>query len=207
MPKLSNNTEYQNNYFKPELGEYLIANGYRSVAPAQNLIYFESKNRRLEIIEERINFYQFNPADPTEVKIYYSFFGFANFNIFEWIMLLHITNTLPIREFLDNARMGGEQLATEATYLVNNLMIAFSAKDPNLLDSTKFESTLAAQTPHEKATLWIEHIIRGCITPEHFDFAEKLIANFKLLYPDKVGRHEQLERVLKFYLPRAVANA
>jgi hypothetical protein len=183
MTKLSNGIELTNSFLKPEFAEYLLSNGFDvKPVPAKNIIFFESKDRRLEIVEERCNFYQLKTDEPDQVIFYHSFFGFSRFTIFEWILLMHITGALSLSEFIDNSAMGGDQLATETKFLVNNLL-------KSLTETVKVD-------PFTEAFIVVQENIATC-NQGQFVAVQNLIDNFEKQYPQMPDHVQQLRKAFE----------
>ena len=92
MTKLSNGVEYLNPHFPKDFAEYLVANGFHTVACSKSLV-FQKGDIRILVQQEQMDVYFFNEQDPGQEgeKWLHSqtFKGFFSLNILGWMMILH----------------------------------------------------------------------------------------------------------------------
>lgn len=182
---------YQNHYLKPEFAEFLLANGFRIyVPPAQNMVYFDHNDKRLEFIEDRCNFYRFKDPEQTDVKIYHSFYGFSRLNIFTFMLLLHITDVLPVSEFIDNSKMGGPELHKQ-TKLILFTFLQQALEGVNCLES-----------PENAAYKKTIGVISSLTSQAHYQATAIYVEQFKTQYPGYPGLHNQIDTMLREQMER-----
>lgn len=99
-------------FFLEEAGEYLEANGYlrRDGELAVNTIYFTSKkaDKAVVVYNDNVDFMVFNDGEEGQQRSgyrrYMAHTGIADLDIFKWMLLFHIADVVPMKEFIKEAR-------------------------------------------------------------------------------------------------------
>ena len=123
--KLSNGAEYMNPHFSEEFGNFLLAN-YFSCQVDKNRIKFQKDDKLLAITGDQVDLYIFHPEEEGQESEKWVFeqshIGISNFNLFGWILLMHIMGILKLSDFISNSKKAGLQNATEANFIINEAL-------------------------------------------------------------------------------------
>jgi hypothetical protein len=124
MPTLSNGVYYANPFFAPAFAEYLISNGF-FVSERKGQICFYNEKIKVIVANDSVFCYGYHPEEPGQENEKWVFeqshTGISHFNIHNWIMLMDLMKIVMVGDFLHNAKMGGRQLETEASFIINSL--------------------------------------------------------------------------------------
>lgn len=87
-----------------EVAEYLQANGF--VASATKIpsktFFFQKGNRLVVIMNDNVDFMIRNSNGQLDQQS--AFVGISTLDLFGWMLLLHIANAVPLREFIGRAK-------------------------------------------------------------------------------------------------------
>lgn len=104
-----------NPYFKAEFSEYLEAAGYqRSEFTTRSRIQFQKDDRVVVIFNDHVDIMILTEEEPHErhacLSKYMSFSGLSQLDMFKWILLMHVTNVVPLKHLLAAAKKDSGRL-------------------------------------------------------------------------------------------------
>lgn len=120
MKKLSNGIEFDNSYFQPAFGEYLISNGFKTSYQGHVLTFYTAA-LSIRILNNNIDVFEWkHDADKTKEQWVFvrSMFGYAHMDLFMWMMLMHVMNVVKLNDFMKRAASSNPQERLEAKKLV-----------------------------------------------------------------------------------------
>lgn len=186
MTKLSNGIEYTNEFFKPEFAEYLLSNGF--VCTRINALYIDFTRDMHSILigpfsiqlfqnKERV----WNAGKTATVP--------DQWQIFEWMLLLHLYKVLTIQEFIKNAEAIDYQIGTEARMVTRSMLHVLTGgrerKGPINEDDTR---------PERSAYAWVYRIIESCTAEVHLAIAENVAMTYLVRYPDEIQYNAEIKK-------------
>lgn len=117
-----------NRLFKPSFEDYLVANGWQegSLSSNSDTLYFFKDDKGIMISGDAVDFGTFgvvvNGVRKPGCSIFASFTGVNLLNDTDWMLLLHITGAVPLKEFMRNAALS----IPEAKEFVSNISRVFN---------------------------------------------------------------------------------
>lgn len=106
----------QNHCFLEEAGDYLEANGYqRSEGKlVDNALYFLKDGNGVVIYGDNVDFMVSTEEEPGQRRAgfvrHMALAGIAGLDIFKWMLLFHVTDTVPLQGFIKTATKGKAQV-------------------------------------------------------------------------------------------------
>lgn len=90
--------------FHPEFGDYLKANGFTPGSQLTDVIYYFKKEHGIMISGDSVDFARFAQGEKTKGRPgctrYAAFTGIQQLDIFGWMMLLHLTGAVPLKQLI-----------------------------------------------------------------------------------------------------------
>ncbi|MGB8191043.1 MAG: hypothetical protein WCF67_03945 [Chitinophagaceae bacterium] len=94
----------KNPNFHEEFGQYLKENGYLPGSQLTDVIYYFKKDHGIMITGDSVDFAVFPQGETSKGKPgcsrYAAFTGINQLDIFGWMMLLHITGAVPLKQLI-----------------------------------------------------------------------------------------------------------
>jgi hypothetical protein len=89
----------------PEFADYLTANGYResNVTKSENTTYFFKDDLGVMVSGDSVDVGMYRSTGGC--KLLHSFTGISTLETFDFILLMHITGAVPLKEFFKNAKV------------------------------------------------------------------------------------------------------
>jgi hypothetical protein len=119
--------------YKDAFGDYLVANGFKegNKSPYSDTLYFFKNDAGVMISGDAVDVGQFNPTidgvrQPGCI-IHATFTGISRLDEFSWMLLMHITGAVPLKEFVKNASNAG------VTNLLGNISRVFDPHAKSLM--------------------------------------------------------------------------
>jgi hypothetical protein len=95
----------QNECFLKEAGDYLVANGYTtSVSQFNGSIKFVKDDKTVMVFGDNIDFLTWDGDRKPRLKLYMAVTNIADLDIFKWMLLFHIADVVPLKQFLNEAK-------------------------------------------------------------------------------------------------------
>lgn len=128
-------TKSINPFFLEAAGEYLEANGYKRSDGelVNNAIYFFDGKQAVVVYNDHVDFMTYDNGEPGQRREgyskYMSFAGIADLDIFKWMLLLHVADIVPLKQFVKEVR---KESPTDVVGFVNQMLGHFRvAEDRN----------------------------------------------------------------------------
>lgn len=106
MAKVNISPKKKNPLFVEEAGDYLIANGYIASDGVlnPNTTYYFKQGKGVVVFGDKVEFLLHHDEEPMQrlegYQRYMSFEGISELEIFDWMLLLHIADIVPLRQFI-----------------------------------------------------------------------------------------------------------
>jgi hypothetical protein len=123
MTKLQNSIE--NPHFLQEAGEYLEANGYikKEGSLVNGTIYFFKGDKGVVVYNDNVDFVIYDDGEPDQRRSGYTRYmqvtGISDLDLFKWMLLFHITDIVPMSQFIGRARkeLSGDVAALNGVFV------------------------------------------------------------------------------------------
>lgn len=106
MAKVNKTRRPNNPLFVEEAGEYLIANGYIASDGVlnPNTTYYFKQGKGVVVFGDKVEFILHHDEEPMQrlegYQRYMSFEGISELMIFDWMLLFHIADIVPLKQFI-----------------------------------------------------------------------------------------------------------
>lgn len=91
-----------------DAGDYLIANGFEEHIGSAGKIIFVKDDMHIFIENDCASFLIYQMEDTGQRSAHYDTFqshtGISNFNLFDWMLVFHITRAVPLKKFIQKAK-------------------------------------------------------------------------------------------------------
>lgn len=113
--------------FNSEAAEYIMANGFIDATEAgDGRITFLSNDLSIIIKNDRVDFVQYFDGDDDrlpDMKKFATYQGISSLGLFEWMLLLHISKVIPIKNFVKALKK--EQPELTGAQMINDIFKHF----------------------------------------------------------------------------------
>jgi hypothetical protein len=110
MTNVTTSTTTTNPFFLEEAGEYLEENGYTRGHGkiVSDTIYFFNGKHAVVIYDDRVEFQIYDDGETEQRRAgyskYMSFAGIGDLDLSKWMLLLHIADIVPMKDFISTEK-------------------------------------------------------------------------------------------------------
>ena len=107
MTKVNNIPKTINPHFLEEAGDYLVATGYKRM-DGQTTLTFSNGNKAVMILGDNADFMIYDDGEDGQRRArfhrYMQFSGIDGLDMFKWMLLFHITDIVPMQQFVQKEK-------------------------------------------------------------------------------------------------------
>lgn len=110
MTKVNNIPKIINPHFLEEAGDYLVAAGYKPSDGQQlnNALYFFNGSKAVVVYHDHVDFMIYDEGGEGQRRAgyhpYMQFTGIDALDMFRWMLLFHIADVVPLRQFIKDVK-------------------------------------------------------------------------------------------------------
>jgi hypothetical protein len=111
--------------FPDDFSDYLLANGWERQAVQSSWISFHRNDCRLIVKGDTLDLMIWNDDAPGKPSwsLLFSFTGWSMLNTFTWMLLLHVINVVPIKQFLKRVKQEYSQCTAPVEQFLEHFQV------------------------------------------------------------------------------------